>query len=147
MKEFGEAEGMRIEEIMTTDVETCKPESTLHEVASKMREINVGSIPICEDGRLVGIVTDRDIVVRGLAEQIPSDAAISEILSAEVVTGTVGLTIEEVAELMAAHKIRRLPIVANERVVGIVSLGDLAIRDLSSNHNAENTIIEISELD
>ncbi|ANU09781.1 CBS domain-containing protein [Planococcus antarcticus DSM 14505] len=138
---------MRIEEIMTTDVETCKPESTLQEVASKMREINVGSIPICEDGRLVGIVTDRDIVIRGLAEQIPSDAAIAEILSAEVITGTVGLTVEEVAQLMANHKIRRLPIVANERVIGIVSLGDLAIKDLSTNHNVENTIIEISELE
>lgn len=138
---------MRIEDIMTTDVETCGPESTLQEVASKMREINVGSIPICEDGRLVGIVTDRDIVVRGLAEQIPSDAAIAEILSAEVITGTVGLTVEEAAEMMATHKIRRLPIVANERIIGIVSLGDLAIRDDSANHNVENTIIEISELD
>ncbi|WP_298823549.1 CBS domain-containing protein [uncultured Planococcus sp.] len=138
---------MRIEEIMTTDVETCMPESTLQEVASKMREINVGSIPICEENRLVGIVTDRDIVIRAIAEQIPSDAAIAEILSAEVITGTVDLTIEEAAELMAAHKIRRLPIVENDRVVGIVSLGDLAIRDVSSNHYAETTIIEISELD
>lgn len=138
---------MRIEEIMTTDVETCMPESTLQEVASKMREINVGSIPICEDDRLVGIVTDRDIVIRGLAEQISSDAAIAEILSAEVITGTVDLTVEEAAELMATHKIRRLPIVLNERLIGIVSLGDLAIRDVSANHHVENTIIEISELD
>lgn len=138
---------MRIEEIMTTDVETCMPESTLQEVASKMREINVGSIPICEEDRLVGIVTDRDIVIRAIAEQIPSDAAVAEILSAEVITGTVDLSIEEAAELMAAHKIRRLPIVENDRVVGIVSLGDLARRDVSSNHYAESTIIEISELD
>lgn len=138
---------MRIEEIMTADVETCMPESTLQEVASKMREINVGSIPICEEGRLVGIVTDRDIVIRGLAEQIPSDAPISEILSAEVVMGTVDLTVAEAAELMAVHKIRRLPIVADEQVIGIVSLGDLAIRDVSANHYAENTIIEISEVE
>lgn len=138
---------MRIEDIMTTDVETCMPESTLQEVASKMREINVGSIPICEDDRLVGIVTDRDIVIRGLAEHIPGDAAIAEILSAEVITGTVSLTVEEAAELMARHKIRRLPIVSNERIIGIVSLGDLATRDFSENHNAESTIIEISELD
>ncbi|MBD8014706.1 CBS domain-containing protein [Microbacterium sp. APC 3898] len=138
---------MKIKEIMTTDVETCMPESTLQEVALKMREINVGSIPICEDGRLVGIVTDRDIVVRGLAEQIPSEAPISEILSAEVVTGTVDLTVEEAAEMMATHKIRRLPIVTGEQVIGIVSLGDLAIRDVSANHYAENTIIEISEVE
>lgn len=138
---------MKIKEIMTTDVETCMPESTLQEVALKMREINVGSIPICEDGSLVGIVTDRDIVVRGLAEQIPSEAPISEILSAEVVTGTVDLTVEEAAEMMATHKIRRLPIVTGEQVIGIVSLGDLAIRDVSANHYAENTIIEISEVE
>ena len=138
---------MKIKEIMTTDVETCMRESTLQEVALKMREINVGSIPICEDDRLVGIVTDRDIVVRGLAEQIPSEAPISEILSAEVVTGTVDLTVEEAAEMMATHKIRRLPIVTGEQVIGIVSLGDLAIRDVSANHYAENTIIEISEVE
>lgn len=138
---------MRIEEIMTTDVETCMPESTLQEVASKMREINVGSIPICEEDRLVGIVTDRDIVIRGIAEQLPGDTAISEILSEEVITGTVDLTIEEAADLMATHKIRRLPIVGNDRIIGIVSLGDLAIRDDSENHHAENTIIEISEVD
>ena len=138
---------MRIEEIMTTDIETCMPESTLQEVASKMREINVGSIPICEEDRLVGIVTDRDIVIRGIAEQLPGDTAIAEILSAEVITGTVDLTIEEAADLMAAHKIRRLPIVGNDRIIGIVSLGDLAIRDVSENHHAENAIIEISEVD
>ncbi|ANU22149.1 CBS domain-containing protein [Planococcus donghaensis] len=117
---------MRIEEIMTTDIETCMPESTLQEVASMMREINVGAIPICEKGRLVGIVTDRDIVVRGLAEQLPSDTAIAEILSEEVITGTTELSAEQAAELMTTHKIRRLPIVENDRIIGIVSWCDLA---------------------
>lgn len=138
---------MRIDEIMTTDVETCKPDSTLQEVASKMREINVGSIPICHEGQLIGIVTDRDIVIRGIAEQIPTEAPISEILSADVITGSGSLSVEEVAELMAAHKIRRLPIVANDRLIGIVSIGDLATEDLSGNHYAEEAIIEISEDD
>ncbi len=138
---------MRIEEIMTTDVETCKPESTLQEVASKMREINVGSIPICEDRQLVGIVTDRDIVVRGIAEQIPSDAPISEILSDEVITGTANLTVEEAVELMANHKIHRLPIVVNKRIIGIVSLSDLTISDISANQDIKNTINKISELE
>lgn len=138
---------MKIEEIMTVDVETCKPESTLQEVASKMREINVGSIPICEEGRLVGIVTDRDIVVRGIAEQIPNDAAIAEILSEEVITGTANLTVEEAAELMATHKIHRLPIVANERVIGIVSLCDLVAKDVLETQHAENAIVNISKID
>ncbi|EGA88825.1 putative signal transduction protein with CBS domains [Planococcus donghaensis MPA1U2] len=117
---------MRIEEIMTTDVETCMPESTLQEVASMMREINVGAIPICEKGRLVGIVTDRDIIVRGMAEQLPSDTAIAEILSEEVITGTIDLSAEQAAELMTEHKIRRLPIVENDRIIGIISWCDLA---------------------
>ncbi|MGB6408673.1 MAG: CBS domain-containing protein [Planococcus donghaensis] len=117
---------MRIEKIMTKDVETCMPESTLQEVASMMREINVGAIPICEKGRLVGIVTDRDIVVRGMAEQLPSDTAIAEILSEEVITGTTDLSTEQAAELMAEHKIRRLPIVENDRMIGIISWCDLA---------------------
>lgn len=70
---------MKIAEIMTTDVETCPPTVTIQDIAAKMREINVGSIPICEEGRIVGIVTDRDIVLRCIAEELGADAPISEI--------------------------------------------------------------------
>ncbi|MCH4825936.1 CBS domain-containing protein [Planococcus halocryophilus] len=138
---------MRIEEIMTTDVETCMPESTLQEVASIMREINVGAIPICEKGRLIGIVTDRDIVIRGLAEKLPSDTAIAEILSEEVITGTTDLSAEQAAELMTTHKIRRLPIVENDRMIGIISWCDLAITKDSITHQEEDAIIKSSKLE
>lgn len=126
---------MRIEEIMTTDVETCMPKSTLQEVASKMREINVGAIPICEQDRLVGIVTDRDIVIRGIAEQLSSDTAVEEILSEQVITGTIDLSAEQAIELMVAHKIRRLPIVENNRMIGIVSWCDFAISKASDSRS------------
>lgn len=135
---------MKIAEMMTTDVETCPPDVSIRDIAAKMREINVGSIPICEEGRLVGIVTDRDIVLRGLAEELEADAPISEIFSETLVTGTEDMTVEEAAALMAKHKIRRLPIVRNERVVGIVSLGDIAVRGETSKQ-AEAALEKVSE--
>lgn len=119
---------MKIAEIMTTDVETCPPTVTIQDIAAKMREINVGSIPICEEGRIVGIVTDRDIVLRCIAEELGADAPISEIFSETLITGTEEMLIEEAASLMARHQIRRLPIVRKEQVIGIVSLGDIAVR-------------------
>lgn len=135
---------MKVMEMMTADVETCTPHATIQDIAAKMREINVGSIPICEDGRLVGIVTDRDIVVRGIAEELTADAPVSEILSETLITGTEEMLVEEAASLMARHKIRRLPIVQKERVVGIISLGDIAVRGKTSS-SAESTLEKVSE--
>ncbi|MBT2582742.1 CBS domain-containing protein [Planococcus sp. ISL-109] len=135
---------MKVVEIMTADVETCTPHATIQDIAAKMREINVGSIPICEEGRLVGIVTDRDIVIRGIVEELASDAPISEILSETLITGTEEMLVEEAASLMARHKIRRLPIVRKERVVGIISLGDIAVRGKTPKE-AETTLETLSE--
>lgn len=119
---------MKVAEMMTVDVETCSPHDTIQAVAAKMREINVGSIPICEEGRLVGIVTDRDIVLRGIAEELTPTAPVSEIFSETLITGTEDMLVEEAASLMGRHKVRRLPIVLKERVIGIISLGDIAVR-------------------
>lgn len=135
---------MKIAEIMTTDVETCPPTVTIQDIAAKMREINVGSIPICEEGRIVGIVTDRDIVLRCIAEELGADAPISEIFSETLITGTEEMLIEEVASLMARHQIRRLPIVRKEQVIGIVSLGDIAVRGKAP-REAESALEKVSE--
>ncbi len=135
---------MKIAEIMTTDVETCPPTVTIQDIAAKMREINVGSIPICEEGRIVGIVTDRDIVLRGIAEELGADAPISEIFSETLITGTEGMLVEEAASLMARHQIRRLPIVRQEQVIGIVSLGDIAVRG-KAQREAETALEKVSE--
>ncbi|WP_338368254.1 CBS domain-containing protein, partial [Enterococcus faecium] len=69
---------MKIKEVMTTDVETCHPETPLYEVASKMKELDVGVIPICQNDELVGLATDRDLIIKGMAEQLPIDAPISQ---------------------------------------------------------------------
>lgn len=135
---------MKIAEIMTTDVETCPPTVTIQDIAAKMREINVGSIPICEEGRIVGIVTDRDIVLRGIAEELGADAPISEIFSETLITGTEEMLVEEAASLMARHQIRRLPIVRQEQVIGIVSLGDIAVRG-KAQREAETAFEKVSE--
>lgn len=135
---------MKVSDIMTSDVDTCFPNTTIHEAAAKMKEINVGAIPIVENDKLIGIITDRDIVVRGIADNLSLETAVSEIFSENTVTGSKDMSVEEAAELMAAHQIRRLPIVENDKVVGIVSLGDIAVKDKSYG-NADIALDEVSE--
>ena len=135
---------MKIADIMTSEVDTCTPQTSLQEAASKMKEINVGSIPVCDNDKLIGIITDRDIVIRGIADNLSLDSAVSEIFSESVVTGSKNMTVEDAAELMADHQIRRLPIVENDKVVGIVSLGDIAVKDKSYG-NADIALDEVSE--
>lgn len=135
---------MKITDIMTKDVETCAPETSLQEIASKMLELDVGSIPISDGKRLFGIVTDRDIVIRGIASQISLDSPVSQILTSEMVTGTTDMSIEDAADLMSEHQIRRLPIVENDQLIGIVSLGDIAVRDRTDD-NASLILEEVSE--
>lgn len=135
---------MKVADIMTKEVDTCTPQSSLQEAAAKMKEINVGSIPVVDNDKLVGIITDRDIVVRGIADNVSLDTAVSEILSESMVTGSKDMSVEDAAELMADHQIRRLPIVDNDKVVGIVSLGDIAVKDKSYG-NADIALDEVSE--
>jgi len=137
---------MKITDIMTKDVETCAPEMSIQEIASKMLELDVGSIPISDGNRLLGIVTDRDIVIRGIASQISLDSPVSQILTSEMITGTTDMSIKDAADLMSEHQIRRLPIVENDRLAGIVSLGDIAVRDRTDD-NASMVLEDVSESD
>ena len=120
---------MNVSEVMTSDIDTCTPESSLNEVAAKMRELNVGVIPISENGTLLGVVTDRDLAIKGLADNLQADSKVSKVMNREVITGTKDMCVEEAANIMAAHQIRRLPIVEKDQLVGIVSLGDLAVHN------------------
>lgn len=137
---------MKIADIMTTDVTTCPPDITIRELAAKMQELDVGSIPISEGKQLLGIVTDRDIVIRGIAAQVSLDRPVSQILTSNLVTGTTDMSIKDAAELMSKHQIRRLPIVESDRLIGIVSLGDIAVRD-PADDNASMILEEVSESD
>ncbi|WP_071395459.1 CBS domain-containing protein [Bacillus tuaregi] len=134
----------KIRDIMTNDVECCSLLDNMYEVAVKMKELNVGSIPIIDQEKLVGMITDRDIAVRGVAEKKPGSTKVEKIMSDQLVTITPEMTTNEAANLMAEHQIRRLPVVVGEKLVGIVSLGDFAIRELTDNQAGE-ALSEISE--
>ena len=133
-----------IRDIMTSDVESCTLLDNVYEVALKMKELNVGAIPILDQEKLVGMITDRDIVVKGVAEKHPGSTKVEEIMSNQLITVTPDSTSKEAAKLMAEHQIRRLPVVEGDKLVGIVSLGDFAIRELTDDQ-AKVALTEISE--
>jgi len=134
-----------VRDVMSTDVQYCTPVDNIYEVAVKMRDFNVGAIPIVDDGRrLVGIITDRDLVVRGLAEKHPGSTAVTEVMSRDLVTLSPNDSVQKAADVMARHQIRRLPVVENGRLVGMVALGDLATNRYSD-ESAGRALGEISE--
>ena len=118
---------MRIREVMTRDVETVTPDQTAQEAASFMLSADAGSIPVIEGDRLVGIITDRDIAVRGVAKGHGPDTPVRDLMSNGLVCARVDDDIEEVANKMSEAQVRRLPVIdEQERLCGIVSLGDLS---------------------
>jgi len=119
--------GTSVKEVMTRDVRACEPNATVAEAAKVMVQEDVGPVPIVEDGRLVGIVTDRDIVVRVVAEGRDPDAStVGEIASTGLVTVSPGDNLDEALNLLAKRQVRRLPVVEGDRLVGIVAQADIA---------------------
>ncbi|HSC82384.1 MAG TPA: CBS domain-containing protein [Pseudomonas sp.] len=118
---------MKINEIMTRNVQTTSPERSLREVAALMSDIDSGAILVNEGDRLVGMVTDRDITVRGVAAGLNSSTPVRQVMSGEVRYCFEDEDVQHVAENMAQIQVRRLPVLSREkRVVGIVSLGNIA---------------------
>ena len=118
---------MKISEVMTTKVETISAEQTAREAADFMLRANAGSIPVCRGDRVVGMITDRDIAMRGIAEGRGPDTLISELMSEDVVWASENEDVRTVAQRMSNEQVRRIPVLdADEKLVGIVSLGDLA---------------------
>ncbi len=114
-------------EVMTHALATCSPEASVSQVAAMMRDRDIGNVLIVEGGKLKGIVTDRDLALQALTgEDDPLQTPISRIMNTRIVTGDAGWTIDKVSKTMAAHQIRRLPIVEDGKLVGIISLGDVA---------------------
>lgn len=121
---------MKIQDIMSMDVCCVSPDTSLSEAAKLMKELDVGALPVCANDRLTGMLTDRDIVVRGLARsRDPREATARDAMTPEVVYIYDDQAPEEAARLLQARQIRRLPVLNREkRMVGIVSLGDLAVK-------------------
>jgi CBS domain-containing protein len=121
---------MKIRDIMTTGVELVHPDTTLRDAAQKMRDADTGFLPVGEDDRLVGTLTDRDITIRAVAEgHDPKVTRVREAMGGDLVYCFEDQDSSEAAELMAENDIRRLPVLnSDKRLVGIVSLGDLAAK-------------------
>jgi CBS domain-containing protein len=120
---------MKVSECMTRQVFVISPRDSLRAAAQRMAECDVGALPVGEDDRLVGVVTDRDIAIRAVARDLSPDTLVRDVMSPEVLYCFENDDIERVAGNMGEQQIRRLPVVnAAKRLVGIVSIGDLAIR-------------------
>lgn len=133
-----------IQECMTTSVATVSSNQTVKEAAELMSQNNVGSIPVVDNGQLKGIITDRDITLRTTAEGNDSNTLVSQVMTTNLVSGHTNMSTEEAAKVMAQHQIRRLPIVENNQLVGIVALGDLATNQMSD-EAAGHALTNISE--
>jgi CBS domain-containing protein len=121
---------MKVRELMTEEVATVTLATPLNEIASKMKDEDTGAIPVLEDDKLAGIVTDRDIVIRCIAEgKDPNELTAEDILSRELETIEPDADVQEAARIMARRQIRRLPVVEDEELVGVISLGDIAVRE------------------
>jgi len=132
---------------MTTDCATVTLQDNVYEVAVKMKQEDTGFIPVVEGKKLIGVITDRDLVIRGFAEKKEGSTAVNEVMSSHQITSaSPDTTVDEAARLMASQQIRRLPVCENGELVGIVSIGDLAVREKYENEAGE-ALSEISEKD
>ena len=134
---------MRIGEVMTQGVVTAASDDSLHRVGELMRDRNVGSVVICEHGRPVGVITDRDLALAVVADGVDAGDAAGRHASRPLVTGQTEMDLEEAVAVMVQHRIRRLPVTAGEELVGIVTIDDLAVRggDL---HQAQQITAEVA---
>lgn len=136
---------MLVREIMTAAVVTADPDTEVREVAALMRDRNVGSVVVRDhDGAPVAMVTDRDLTLRVLADERRGSEPISAHLSQPLVTGEPEMPLEEAAALMVQHRVRRLPVVREDELVGIVTLDDIAVRtgDLEVAQRMTHEVIE-----
>lgn len=120
---------MKIKDIMNTDIKWVTPETDLVKTAEIMQKYDVGVVPVCSgDKRLVGMITDRDIVIRNvITGKSPEKSYVKDVMSSTIKVGTPNMSIDEACDVMAEWQVRRLPIVENDKLVGIISIGDIAL--------------------
>lgn len=135
-----------VADVMTRGVRTMSPTDTVVLAAQAMDELNVGVIPVCDGEKLVGMVTDRDIVVRGVAQEADTKTLkLADVMSTNVRCATEDEDIDEVLHEMADAQIRRLPVVdGQQRLIGIVSLGDIASKDRDNEDDVGDSLGDIS---
>ena len=137
---------MQLKEIMTAAVEVIRPDSSIADAAKKMRSLDVGSLPVCDGERLVGMITDRDITIRATADgRDPNNTLVRDCMSPEIVYCFEDQSAEEAERLMQEKQIRRLPVLTREKqLAGVIALGDLATKT-DDVQQVGRTVREISE--
>jgi CBS domain-containing protein len=121
---------MQIKEIMTRNVECARPDATLEQAAQRMRDLDVGTLPVCDNDRLAGMLTDRDIAIRAVAEGMdPRSTTVRDVMTSGVTYCFENQDVDEAARLMEEKQVRRIVVLdERKRLAGILSLGDLAVR-------------------
>ncbi len=119
---------MKVRDIMSTDIASLRSDDSIERAARLMKQYNCGSIPVCTQDKIIGIVTDRDIAVRSVASgDDVSDTKVGDIMTDNVVFASPDLDVDDAAKIMSDRQIRRLPVVENNKLVGIVALGDISL--------------------
>ncbi|WLR51389.1 CBS domain-containing protein [Bacillus tianshenii] len=132
-----------IRNLMQSNVISVDSNQSVKDAAELMSKHNIGVLPVTESGQVVGMVTDRDITLRNTAQGQQGDEPVSQIMSNNVIQATPEMDVQEAAQIMSQNQIRRLPVVENGRIIGMLSLGDLATNE-QFDHQAEETLTNIS---
>ena len=128
----------QLKDLMSRNVQVIDPNMTIEDAAIRMRDGDFGMMPVGENDRMIGTISDRDIAIRGVAERKGADTRVRDVMSAGVTFAYEDNSVEEAVVLMSEHQVRRLPVLdRNKRLVGIVALGDLAVEHSSARPAAE----------
>jgi CBS domain-containing protein len=138
---------MRVKDCMTTDVIHVTKDDTVRDVAKLMSEHHIGSIPVCDESKnVIGIITDRDIILRSVAcDKDIKNTKVTDIMTTNVIRTSKDTDVSWVADIMSKNQIRRVPVVENERLVGMISIGDLVRKDEFPNSKVADCICHICD--
>jgi len=136
---------MKVRDIMTRDVITVSPDTGIQNVARLMSEHDIGAVLVSENKKVLGLITDRDIIIRAIAEgKNPSTTKAKEVMTTDITVVTPDTDVHEAADIMSDQQIKRLPVVENGKLTGILALGDLAIEKIHIDE-AGNALSGISQ--
>lgn len=128
---------------MSQDIVSLNSDDSIERAAQLMKQYDIGSIPVCSNNQVIGIVTDRDITLRNVASGLDTQQKVGDIMSSDPAVGKPDMNVQDAARIMSDRQIRRLPIVENNSLVGMVSLGDISLEP-SQQKSAENALKNIS---
>ncbi|MDF2485970.1 MAG: yhcV [Herbinix sp.] len=136
---------MKVRDIMTKDIASLRSDDTIEHAAQLMKQYNCGSLPVCTQDKLIGIITDRDIAVRSVAagEDVTSKR-VGDVMTSEVLFANPETDVNDAAKIMSDRQIRRLPVVENNSLIGIVALGDISLEPVCQ-ESAEDALKNISK--